>query len=180
MPTGLADVDSFFNKVQSLLDDVQGAQDGIREANTRLRAVLGIGADAKLGDALAGLKEQAKGAVKVKMEGGKPKVTVEPGASPQVSEAVGAVNGLVAALAKAIQALAAVPQQAQVLIAEAKSLPGKIPTLAKEAGLGIAGMGGALKAVKHNVGLTVSIPKECGAVGKEAIETFKAIGGAFS
>ena len=90
-----------------------------------------------------------------------------------------AVNGLVRALVEATAKLTSVPKQAQAIIGEAKSLPAKLPTIAKNAGMGVKDVPKLAKAVKHNVKLTASVPAECGAVAKQAATTFKSIGGAF-
>ncbi|MFM2248329.1 MAG: OmpA family [Pseudomonadota bacterium] len=179
-PTGLKDVDSLFGKVQGLLDSVRGARKGITAAEGELYTVMGIGEGGSLSAALSALKAEAKGNLTLKVEGGKPRLSPKPGASPKVGQGVAAVNGLVKALADATAKLASVPKQAQAIIAEAKAIPGKVPTMAKDAGMGAKEVPKLLKAVKHNLKLTASIPKECAAVGTQAANTFRSIGAAFA
>ena len=179
-PTGLKDVDSLFGKVQGLLDSVRGARKGITLAEGELYTVMGIGEGGSLSAALSALKAEAKGNLTLKVEGGKPRLSPKPGASPKVGQGVAAVNGLVKALADATAKLASVPKQAQAIIAEAKAIPGKVPTMAKDAGMGAKEVPKLLKAVKHNLKLTASIPKECAAVGTQAANTFRSIGAAFA
>jgi hypothetical protein len=179
-PTGLKDVDSLFAKVQGLLDSVRGARKGISAAEGELYTVMGIGEGGSLSAALSALKAEAKGNLTLKVEGGKPRLSPKPGASPKVGQGVAAVNGLVKALADATAKLASVPKQAQAIIAEAKAIPGKVPTMAKDAGMGAKEVPKLLKAVKHNLKLTASIPKECAAVGTQAANTFRSIGAAFA
>lgn len=179
-PTGLRDVDSLFAKVQGLLDTVQGARKGITAAEAELYTVMGLAEGGSLSAALSALKTEAKGNLTLKVEGGKPRLSPKPGASPKVGQGVTAVNGLVKALADATAKLASVPKQAQAIIAEAKAIPGKVPTMAKDAGMGAKEVPKLLKAVKHNLKLTASIPKECAAVGTQAANTFRSIGAAFA
>jgi hypothetical protein len=93
--TGIKDLDSFFGKAQGMLDKLYTAQDAIADANLNLNTALGIAEGASLGDALEELKSSAKGALTLKMEGTKPKISVKPGASPTVTNGVAALNGLV-------------------------------------------------------------------------------------
>ncbi|MBL8614525.1 MAG: OmpA family protein [Deltaproteobacteria bacterium] len=179
-PTGLRDVDSLFAKVQGLLDTVKGARKGITAAEAELYTVMGIAEGGSLSAALSALKAEAKGNLTLKVEGGKPRLSPKPGASPKVGQGVSAVNGLVKALADATAKLASVPKQAQAIIAEAKAIPGKVPSMAKDAGMSAKEVPKLLKAVKHNLKLTASIPKECAAVGTQAANTFRSIGSAFA
>jgi hypothetical protein len=162
-----------------LLDLVRGARGDIAVANARLRDALGVGEGVALEDALADLKTQAAGAIQVQMKGGRPAVGVKPGASPQVQGAVSALNGLVGAFGQATTKLATVPKESKALIAQAKAIPGKLPTMLKDAGMGMGELPQTFKAVRHNLKLTGQVPKEAAAVGKEAASTFQAIGGAF-
>mgnify|MGYP003881450605 CR=1 FL=1 len=175
VPTGLSDIDAVFSQVQGLLNLVRGARADIARADLALRTSLGIDAGGDLGDALKELKTEAKGAIKVETKGGKPRVTTKPGASPKVVKAVGGINQLVAALAGATQKLAQVPKQAQAIIAQAKTIPGTLPTTLKEAGMSPRELPGMMKKVKTNIKLTASIPKECAQVGKDAATTFKMV-----
>ncbi len=179
VPTGLSDVDAVFAQVQGLLDTVRGAQDDITAADANLRAALGVDEGSSIEESLAALKTEAKGAIKLEMSGGKPRLSTKPGASPKATKAVGAVNGLVRALGNATQKLAAVPKQAQAVIAQAKTIPGTLPNTLKAKGMGMKELPAMLKAVKKNIKLTASVPKECAQVGKRAATTFKAIGSAF-
>ena len=179
MSTGLKEIDSVFTKVQGLLDTVRGARGGIQKAEGELYAAMGLAEGGTLTAALTKLKEDAKGNITVKMEAGKPKVSTKPGAPPSAAKGVAAVNGLVRSLVDATAKLASVPKQAQAIIGEAKALPGQLPTIAKNAGMGVKELPKLAKAVKHNIKLTASVPAECAAVAKQAATTFKSIGGAF-
>lgn len=178
-PTGLADVDALFDQVQVLLDLVRGARGDVALANENLRAALGAGEGVSLEDALGDLKAQAAGSIEVKLKGGKPSIGLKPDASPQVRGAVSALNGLVASFGAATAKLATVPQQSKALIAQAKAIPSKLPTMLKDAGMGMGELPQTFKAVRHNLKLTGQVPKEAAAIGKEAATTFKAIGSAF-
>ncbi len=178
--TGIKEIDSLFSKVQGLLNSVRSARTGIRGAEQRLNEVMGLPAEASLSSSLSALKAESKGNIGIKLENGRPRLSAKTGAGPRVGPGVNAVNGLVKALVEATQRLAAVPKQAQAIVAEAKSLPSRLPEIAKSAGLGLKDVPPLLKAVKKNIKLTASVPKECAAVGKQAASTFKAISGAFT
>jgi uncharacterized protein YoxC len=177
--TGINDIDSVFAKVQGLLDSIYSAQDNIAAAKANVNVALGIGKDQPLEKALGELKSQAKGAVKVGMEGGKPSLKVDPSAPPTVANGVKAINGLVASMAKASKDLASIPEQVKGIIGEAKALPGKVPAIAKDAGLGIKETGAMVKKVKGNVTVTAGIPGAVGDLTKEVTSTFKMIGDTF-
>ena len=180
MPTGLGDLDAFFGTVQSLLDRLRSSQDKITAAEANFRSAVGAAEGAKLKDSLAALKAQAAGAIKVEMVDGKPSISVDAGAPAEVGQAVEALQGFVDALGQATVELASLPNDAQAVINEAKALPGKVPAMAKDAGLSLGEMTKVLKAVKNNVGLTLSIPVEAAGVGKQAASTFAAIGSSFA
>ena len=179
VPTGLRDVDAVFSQVQGLLDLVRGARADIARAEVGLKTSLGATADGDLGEALATLKADAKGSIKVETKGGRPRVATKPGASPEVVRAVGGINKLIQALAAATQKLAQVPKQAQAIIAQAKTIPSTLPNTLKEAGMGARELPAMLKKVKTNIKLTASIPKECAQVGKDAASTFKMVASTF-
>lgn len=111
----------------------------------------------------------------MKLEGGKPKVAVKPGASPKVTQAVGAINELVAAMSKASADLATVPKDAMALVQEAKALPGQVPSMAKSAGLKPTQVPKVLKGVKSNIGALGSIPGEIKALVDDITSMFKLI-----
>jgi len=178
--TGLSDVDAVFAQVQGLLDLVRGARTDIATAELSLRSALGVTEGADLGDALKELKTEAKGSIQLKMNGARPSLSTRSGASPKVTKAVAGINGLVAALARATQKLAQVPKQAQAVIAQAKTVPSTLPNSLKEAGMAPKELPGMLRAVKKNIKLTASVPKECAQVGKDAASTFKMVASTFA
>ncbi len=165
-PTGIAEFDAFFSQVQPLLDTLRSATARIDEANTNLNAVMGLAA-------------AAAGSVKVTMDGVKPNLTFEPTAPAQVQQGVQAVNGLVTAMAGAVTDLAQIPSQAQVLVAEAKALPAKVPEAVKSAGLSMGEMGTVAKATKNNVKVVTSIPVEATDVVTSAKDTMQMVASAF-
>ncbi len=178
-PTGIAEFDAFFSQVQPLLDTLRSATARIDEANTNLNAVMGLAADADPSEALSQLAAAAAGSVKVTMDGVKPNLTFEPTAPAQVQQGVQAVNGLVTAMAGAVTDLAQIPSQAQVLVAEAKALPAKVPEAVKSAGLSMGEMGTVAKATKNNVKVVTSIPVEATDVVTSAKDTMQMVASAF-
>ena len=114
------------------------------------------------------------------MEGTKPKVTVEPGASPQVQQGVNAVNGLVTEIVGAIADLAQLPAQAKALIAEAKALPAQVPNAVKSAGLGGSDVLKVGRAVKDNIKVVTSLPTEAAKLVKAGQSTLSTIASTFA
>lgn len=177
--TGIQDLDSFFKKGQLLLDKLRRNQDSIAGCRASLETVLGVAEGADLESALAELKASAAGALTLKMEGMKPKIAVKPGASPKASAAVSSLNQLVDAMGKATADLATLPGDAMKLVNEAKALPGKVPNMAKVAGLKPMQIPKLLKSVKNNVSLLASVPSEAKGLIDESSSTFKLIQGMF-
>ncbi len=178
--TGLSDVDAVFAQVQGLLDLVQGAKADIAAGEDALRSALHITADGDLSEALQKLKADARGNIRIERVDGHPKLTAAGGASPEVTRAVTAINQFVGALARATRRLAQVPKQAQAIVAQAKTLPGAMPNMLKEAGLSAKELPKMIRPVKTNVRLTATVPKECAEVGKQAASTFKLVASTFT
>ena len=157
---GLADIDSLFTRVQDLRDILWNTSDALTEAQQGLNDALGLAEDVAATDAMERLYEIAGDAMTVSMAGGKP--TIKPtGAVPdEARRAIDAANKLVSASTKAATNLAQLPSKAQALVSEAKALPAKVPTMAKDAGLSLGEIGQATKAVKTNVKLTAQFPGE--------------------
>ncbi len=177
--TGLADMDSFFAKVQKLLDTLRGATDSIYTAMDNLEQALGVTEGQSLQSAMAQLKEQAAGSIKVQMQGTQPKLVVDSGLPPEARGGVDAINGALTSLGGAVKNLATIPNQAKGLINEAKALPAKVPEMAKSAGLSMRDIPKALKAVKQNVQVTTGIPGEAAEAVKAAGELSKLVADTF-
>ena len=137
--------------------------------------MLGVAGEADLQTALDELKKSAAGAITVKLEGGKPKVAVKPGASPKVSQAVTALNDLLAAMGKAVADLATVPKDAMALVQQAKALPAQVPSMVKSAGLKPTQIPKVARGVKNNIGALGSIPGEAKGVADQVTSSFKLI-----
>ncbi|GEM_PF-3425839 len=157
---GIADIDGLFTRVQDLRDILWNTTDALDEATEGLNDALGLAADVAAADALDRLYEIAGSAMTVSMSGGKPTLEATGAAPEEATRAIAAANKLVSAATKGATNLAQVPGKAQALVAEAKALPAKVPTMAKEAGLSFAEIGQATKAVKTNVKLTAKFPNE--------------------
>lgn len=177
---GLSDLDSFFARVQDLRDILWNTTDALDEARSGLNDALGLAADVAATDAVERLKELAAGSVSVAMSGGKPQLKPTGAVPAEVSRGIDAANKLVSACTRAATNLAQLPGKAQALVAEAKALPAKVPTMAKDAGMSLGEIGQATKAVKTNVGLTVKFPDELTDTidsAKELVELVKSFAG---
>lgn len=156
--TGVSAIDDVFKPAQAILDSLNGATESLNSVNANIVKAMGLGEGDSVADAIAKMKEEAKGKFKVEMKDMKPTVTVADDAGDNVKAAVAAINDGGKAMVDAIKTLKGIPDQAKEIVAAAKEVPAKAPAAFKEAGLSVKEMGGALKTVKNNVKAVGGIP----------------------
>ena len=156
--TGVSAIDDVFKPAQDILDSLNGATESLNSVNANIVKAMGLGADDSVADAIAMMKEKAKGKFKVEIKDLKPAVTVADDAGDDVKAAVAAINDGGKAMVDAIKTLKGIPDQAKEIVAAAKAVPGKAPAAFKEAGLSGKEIVGALKVVKTNVKAVGGIP----------------------
>ena len=177
---GLADIDSLFTRVQDLRDILWNTSDALIEAQQGLNDALGLAEDVAATDAMERLYEIAGDSMTVSMSGGKPTIKPTGNVPDEARRAIDAANKLVSASTKATTNLAQLPSKAQALVAEAKALPAKVPTMAKDAGLSLGEIGQATKAVKTNVKLTAQFPGELNDTIGAAKDLVSTVSGGFA
>lgn len=156
--TGVSALDDVFQPAGAMLGSLDSSTQSLTSVNQKIVAAMGLGADSSVADAIALMKEKAAGKFEVSVADMKPAVKVAEDAPDDVKAAVAAINEGGQAMADAIKALGELPAQSKELIAAAKSLPGKVPAAAKEAGLKPTELGGLMKKVKGNVAAVKGIP----------------------
>lgn len=179
-PIGIADLDAFFARVQTIRARVWSIQDSLISARTNLTSALGVASDVSVDMALANLIETAQGSIKLTMVGTKPKLSVVNAPSPQVSQAVDAVNGMLDAAMQIATEIPKFQQDATALVAEAQGIPGKAPTMLKDAGTSPTQIPKMLGAIKTDVQLTIGLPGELKALMDEGVSTVNLVKSSFS
>lgn len=179
-PIGIADLDSFFARVQTIRDRVWSIQDSLVSARTNLTSALGVASDLSVDMALANLIETAKGSIQLTMVGTKPKLSVVNAPSPQVAQAVDAVNGMLDAAMQIATEIPKFQQDATALVAEAQAIPAKAPTMLKDAGTSPTQIPKMLGAIKTDVQLTVGLPGELKALMDEGVSTINLVKSSFA
>jgi hypothetical protein len=178
-PIGIADLDSFFAKVQVILDRVYTTEDALISARNGLITVVGVGEGATLDSALAEAVKTAQGSLELSLAGGKPSLTVANAPSPQVKATGDAINGLIGACLKIATELPKMQGDAMALVEEAKTLPAKVPAMAKDMGMSPTQIPKMLGAVKSNVGTTIAVPGEIKGLIDEGVATVNLVKAAF-
>jgi hypothetical protein len=177
--TGLKAIDDVFAPSKNLVTQLTTARDGLNNLNKNLVTAMGLAEGTPAADALAELKKQAPGMLKVTMDGMKPKIDVKPEAPANVKAAVDAINAGGESLVLAVKAMTDIPEAVKGTIEAAKALPAQIPTAAKDAGLKPTEVPGLLKKVKNNVATLGKMPdlaKQTGEAAKGTAELIKGLG----
>ncbi len=120
--TGVADVDSIFEKANAPIENIKTARMKFDSLSTNLTTALGLPAGTPFKDALADLKTKAEGKLELAMdEKGVPSLKPGDGVPENVSTAVDAVNNGISDVMMAVEALAEVPNQVKEVVAAAQS-----------------------------------------------------------
>jgi len=121
--TGVKSLDKVFKPLKKIDQKVTKAQKQRRKGKAAINSALGLKQGTSLPAAMAHLKKEAKGKVKVKMKGGTPTLHASDALPPNIKEGIEAVNVLLKSYPTAVKELAGVPKQATKLVKEAKALP---------------------------------------------------------
>ncbi len=178
-PIGIAALDSFFARVQVILDRVYTTEDALVSARNALITAVGVAEGVTLDVALAEAVKSAQGALQLSLAGGKPTITVKPGTPPQAAAIGNAINGMVAATGKIATELPKLQGDAMALVEEAKSIPAKVPSMAADMGASPLQIPKMLGAVKDNVGTTLAVPGEIKGLIEEGVNTLNLVKTAF-
>jgi hypothetical protein len=158
--TGITAFDSVFLKVRDIHQTLATEEARLKKASDDILVALALAEGTPIEDAVADLKQQAKGAVKLEMVGGKPKLSLAgPEVPTQARKGVDAVNNAVKAVGIATTNLARLPAQVQELVAACQGLPAQLnPQLLQEAGLNVMQLPKVAKTLATNVKATVATP----------------------
>ena len=124
--TGITAFDSIFLKVKAIHDTLDSAEGRMTAAQDQIAAALGLPAGTALRMSMWELKQKAGGPVGVEMVGGKPKITLGGEGSAEAKAGVAAIDKAVLALALIPKDLAALPAQMQELVAACQQFPGQL------------------------------------------------------
>ena len=140
--------DDVFKPAQAILDSLNGATESLNSVNANIVKAEGLGEGDSVADAIAKMKEEAKGKFKVEMKDMKPIVTVADDAGDNVKAAVAAINDGGKAMVDAIKTSRASPTRPRKSL-QPRKFPPRLPQ-PQGRGLSVKEMGGAPKTVKNN------------------------------
>jgi len=157
--TGITAFDSIFLKVKAIHDTLDSAEGRMVAAQDEIALALGLPAGTALRMSMWELKQKAGGPVGVEMVGGKPKITLGGEGSAEAKAGVAAIDKAVIALALVPKDLAALPAQMAELVQACQKFPGQLnPQLLAEAGLKPLELPKIAKTLGKNVKATVKTP----------------------
>jgi division protein CdvB (Snf7/Vps24/ESCRT-III family) len=173
--TGVAKVDSFYDKVETIIGKLQSAQTDMDESNAKLAEALGLAEGTPVADALADLQAKAEGKISLVLEGTKPTLTAEEGCPENVKNAINATNDMATKLTAAATTLKEVAGEVAPLLGEAKDMPAAIA----ESDLGLKDKATATKTAASNLKTTKQIPEEANTLAGKCNETLELIKSTF-
>jgi hypothetical protein len=158
--TGITAFDSVFMKAKAIHDTLDGVQGRILGAQDKIAAAIGLPEGAPIRTSMWELKQKAGGPLEVKLQDGKPVLTVGGAGSAEAQQLVQAVNTAVADLAQIPNELAQLPAQVRELVAACQAFPGQLnPQLLAEAGMKPLELPKVAKTLGKNVKAVVATPK---------------------
>lgn len=173
--TGVAKVDAFYDKVETMIGKLQSAQADMDSANAKLAEALGLAAGTPVADALADLQAKAEGKIELVLEGTKPTLKAKEGVPENVQSAIDATNAMATSLMAATDTLKSVAADAKPLVTEAADMPAAIV----ESSLGLADKAKATKTAASNLKTTKQIPAEADTLAGKCQESLELIKSTF-
>ncbi len=173
--TGVAAVDSFYDKVETMIGKLQSAQADMDSANAKLAEALGLAEGTPLADALADLQAKAEGKIELVLEGTKPTIKPADGCPENVQNAIDATNAMANSLMAATDTLKSVATDAKPLAVEATDMPAAIV----DSSLGLADKAKATKTAASNLKTTKQIPAEAETLAGKCQESLELIKSTF-
>ena len=154
--TNVADVDAVFMPIKGIHDQLSGAEERMRNAETNIRTALGVAADAPLATALADFKAQAADSISFAMDGTTPKLSVSDAAPENIKTGVAAIQSAFTDLQTVITELPALKDQAMEAVNAAKGMDFK--ALATSSGLAAKDILPFTKTAAANLKATTQTP----------------------
>ena len=171
LDTKVPEVDSFYDKVEALIGQLQAARTDIDQANGKLNEALGIATDAPIATALADLQQKAEGKIQLVLEGTKPTLKPSDAVPENVQAGIDAVNGMASQLVQAVETLKAVGSEVAPLATQAADMPAAITG----SSLNLKDKAVATKNAAANLKVTKQIPVEAENLTKSCNDTLELI-----
>lgn len=173
--TGVAKVDAFYDKVETMVGQLQSAQADMDSANAKLAEALGLAEGTPLADALADLQAKAEGKIELVLEGTKPTLKPADGCPENVQNAIDATNAMADKLVAAMETVQGVATDIKPLITEAADMPAAIA----ESDLGLKDKAVATKTAASNLKTTKQVPVEADALAGKCNDSLQLIKSTF-
>lgn len=173
--TGVKSLDKTFKPLKKLDSHITKAQKARRKGAAAINDALGLKQGTSLNQAMRHLQSQAKGKVKVKMEGGTPQLKPSDALPTHIAKGIEAVNVLLKSEVTAIKELAQAPAEAQKLVKQAKALPTQLKSELASNPLEAVTILRNLGVVKDNIKVAVGLPKRATKVTKNLNKDLKLI-----
>ena len=156
--TGIPSVDKVFKQLKKLDNTVNKAAKHRKKVHKSINTALGL-KNASFGQALQHLQSEAKGKVRVSMQGSIPQLQATDALPDNIVAGIEAINTGFKHYPQAIKEIAKIPKQAKNLSKKIKAAPKEIkseflsnPTLALKVPKG-------LRVTKDNLGIAKTLPK---------------------
>jgi hypothetical protein len=175
-PTGIPEFDEVFLKAKAIHDTLDAQDAELKTARTALTTALGVAEDAPIATALADLKTKANGKLKLVMKGKTPRLEASDAVPENVQTAIAAVNTLLDAGEKSIDASVGLVDQAKQLATACAGFPAKLPSVIQDPSKLLS----AGKLVKDDVKATAATPDRVDRLMKSTEAIFTDLKGAFA
>lgn len=177
--TGVKSLDKVFKPLKKLDQSITKAQKSRRKGAASINTALGLKQGTSLTAAMAHLKKEAQGKVKVQLQGGKPQLKASDALPPDIKAGVEAVNTLISSYVTATTELAKAPKQAAKLVKQAKVLPDTLKSEVMSNPTQAISIARNLGVVKDNIKIASQLPKRATKVTKNLNKDLKIMVTAF-
>ncbi len=177
--TGNKSFDTVFRQLKNLDQAVSGAERSRKSGRHNVVVAMGLPKDATLPKAIAHLKTEAAGKVKVKMSGGKPTLEPSDALPDKVKAEIEAVNGALHDYVDAIKHVAHIPKESAQLVKKAKAFPNEIKAELTSNPLEAITILRSVGTIKDNLKIAAKLPKRATVVTKQLNTDIKVIVSAF-
>jgi len=177
--TGVKSLDKVFKPLKKLDQSLTKAQKARRKGKASINTALGLKQGTSMNAAMAHLKKEAAGKVKITMTGGKPQLKASDALPPDIKAGVEATNVVLSSYFTASKELAKAPKQAAKLVKQAKKLPDQLKSELTSNPTQAISIVRNLGVVKDNIKIASEIPKRATKVTKNLNKDLKIMVTAF-
>jgi hypothetical protein len=177
--TGVKSLDKVFKPLKKLDKSLTKAQKARRTGAASINTALGLKQGTSLNAAMAHLKSEAAGKVKVKLEGGTPQLEAADALPPDIRAGVEATNTVIRSYITAYTELAKAPKEAAKLVKQAQKLPTQLKSELKSNPTQAIAIAKNLGVVKDNIKVATTMPKRATQVTKALNKDLKIMVTAF-